>query len=146
MSGADGTDAQAFIVKLSVPLWINRIVAKRQEAGRQLTASRAAYRDLRNSTMALVVELAADVETHLRLANLYQDTVVPLAEAAFSAALKGYEGDRVGFLELLDSQRSLLKFELEHHRHLADFATSRARLERIVGIPLEEVKKNEKSK
>ncbi len=138
--GADGQDARAFIVKLSVPLWIKSLLAQRSEADQRLVAARAAYRDIRNRTMAGVVDLAVAVENHLRLATLFKDTVIPLAEGTLASTQRGYEADRVNFLELLDSQRSFLKFKLEFHQHLADFATKRAELEKMIGISLEDLK------
>ncbi|MDP7560491.1 MAG: hypothetical protein QF745_08115, partial [Planctomycetota bacterium] len=47
-----------------------------------------------------------------------------------------YEADRATFLNLVDSERTLLRFELGHYEALVDFELGIADLERAVGTGL----------
>jgi len=135
----DGKDAKAFLFQVNLPIWAGRQNAARQEAKSQEEASESLYKDWVNQTMFEVEDKAVKAETSQRLIKLYQDTVLPQADEALKSSQNGYEADRVPFLDLLDSVRSLLKFEQEYYRYNADFAQRLADLERVLGVPFEQV-------
>ncbi|HEX4047801.1 MAG TPA: TolC family protein, partial [Elusimicrobiota bacterium] len=83
-----------------------------------------------------VEELSVKAGIAARLFKVYDDTVLPQAQAALDSSQSAYEAGALGFLDLLDSERALLKFELEQERHRVDFAVAVAQLERVVGGPL----------
>jgi outer membrane protein TolC len=67
------------------------------------------------------------------MARLYADSVLPQADQAVASARVAYETDRAGFLDLLDAQRSLLQFRLEHEQAVVEYLKSRADLVLAVG-------------
>jgi outer membrane protein TolC len=71
--------------------------------------------------------------TSKTLVELYRDSVLPQAQQSLASARAAYETDRVGFLELLDAQRSLLDFRLEYQDALAMYLKSLADLGVAVG-------------
>lgn len=135
----DGQDAKAFMFQVNLPIWYGRLNAARREAKSQEEASESMYKDWVNQTLFEVEDKSVKAETSQRLIKLYQDTVLPQADEALKSSQKGYEADRVSFLDLLDSVRSLLKFEQEYYRYNADFAQRLAELERVLGVPFEQV-------
>lgn len=134
----DGRDSQGVMLSVNVPLWFGKNKAGVEEARKKQEAARLSRRDLANRTVAQVEELVVIVETHARSAQLYRDTILPQARAALRSAGSAYEADKLTFLEFLDSERSLLKFELEFEKHLVDYAAGLYELQRMVGAGLHE--------
>ncbi len=83
------------------------------------------------------------IETAERLANLYQNSVLPQAEQAVKSANIGYRADRVDFLNLLESQRQLEEFKLEFYRALVMQNNGVAQLEQVLGINILDIKNNQ---
>ena len=52
------------------------------------------------------------------------------------ASEKGYQADRIDFLNLLDSYRDLESFKLDYHRAVADYHIAIGELEVAVGRSL----------
>src|SRR5206468_4329273 len=100
--------------------------------------SEAEFQIMRNNTLWAVKDLLVKVQTAERLIRLYRADVLPQAENALRISQKAYQSDRIGFLDLLDVQKSLLQFKLEHYGHLADYQSRLAELEQAVGKNLEE--------
>jgi outer membrane protein TolC len=69
--------------------------------------------------------------------------LVPLAERAFVTTRGSYEGNRAGYIELLDSDRRLLEARLGQIDARRDYSHARAQLLKAVGVrtPLERKKK-----
>jgi outer membrane protein TolC len=132
----DGKDAHGFMVGLSIPLWLGKNRAAVREARAAGKGAGLSLKDAVNRTGYEVEDLSVRAETSARLFKLYEDAVLPQARAALESSRRGYEADQVGFLDLLDSERALLRFELEHERHRADFRIRLAELSRVVGRPL----------
>ncbi|MDE2491628.1 MAG: TolC family protein [Elusimicrobia bacterium] len=133
----DGQDAQGVTVGLNLPLWIGKNRASVREARAREGAADLSERALADRTRAQVEDLLVQAQTHARLDALYEDEVLPQARAALDSTQSAYEADAAGFLDLLDSERALLRFELEQARHRADFQIARAELERVIGTPLD---------
>lgn len=138
----DGEDAEAFMFSFNVPLWYNRLVPAKREARANLASAEAMLEDWKNRTQFEVEDGVVQVETASRLIKLFNDTVLPQAEQALKSSQNGYEADRVPFLDLLDSVRMLLKFQLDYVRYQSNFKAAEAELERIVGVPLVQVSEN----
>ena len=84
--------------------------------------------------------LIADLEMALyqlrdadRKIDLYRNTLLPKAEQNMKVTQRAFTSDKVGFLDLIDSQRILLGFQLEHKRALADRAQKMAEIEMLAG-------------
>ncbi len=116
-----------------------RLVETQQKLARQ----RALKETLENHTRFSVEDLLVKIETAERLANLYQNSVLPQAEQAVKSANIGYRADRVDFLNLLESQRQLEEFKLEFYRALVMQNNGVAQLEQVLGINILDIKNNQ---
>lgn len=131
--GYDGRDAQAVMAGISIPLWFGRnraAVKEKESAGR---AALATLEDMTNRTRWQVRDLSVKADTAARLFDFYRTTMLPQAAAALDSALAAYSADKAGFLDLLDSQRTLLDSKLRQERYRADFAVVLAELGRVTG-------------
>lgn len=134
-SPAEG-DSRDAVLGFSLPLWFWRPAAKISEARAEKTRAEAELQAMRVGTSADVKTAWLRAETAQRLADIYQTTLLPQAQAASRVAEAGYQAGDNTFLDLLDAQRSLLNYRLEYFQGLAEYEQRLADLERVVGKEL----------
>jgi outer membrane protein TolC len=78
-----------------------------------------------------------DVRDADRKVELFRDSLIPKAEESLRASLRGFEGGKVSFLDLLDAERILLEFQLLERRAASRYGQGLARLEMLSGDDLE---------
>jgi len=122
---------------MSLP-WLNRRKheAEVNEAGAALSANSAALLAMKNRAMGQIEESLAEARAAQRLARVYQDSLRPQAEATLNAAVVAYENDQASFLDLLDSQMTVVDIDLASIDAVADFNNKMADLELAVGAPI----------
>jgi outer membrane protein TolC len=76
------------------------------------------------------------IQTATRLVSLYEEAMMPQANTSFESALSSYMVGKTDFATLVASVVSLLKYELEYHRQLAELNKRVALLEETVGVEL----------
>jgi outer membrane protein TolC len=131
-----GKDAAMLMASINVPLWFGQYRAESAQAN----ASRAAMAyELRQKEARLQAELETarfqyrDAERRI---ELYAYTLLPKARQAFEVTEDAFTAGDASFLDLIDTQRTLLEFELSYERALADQSTRLAQLETLVGVDL----------
>lgn len=125
------------MVKMTLPfLYFWRQRSEVKGARLELDHAQAMKRSAEAETRADIKEYFAKVQTTRRLIDLYKTSVLPQSEQAVKVSESAYQTDRVGFLDLLDSQRALLDFRLEYFQTLAQYGQNLAELERRVGRDL----------
>jgi len=131
------TDMPTSTLSINVPIFQKRKYdAGVREANARLKSSKRAYKNRENMTLFGVKDFHFRVQTAERLVKLYRDSIIPQAEQSLKAAEVGYQAGQVDFLNLIDSQRVLLDFNLAFYRAVADFGINIAELERVVGVEL----------
>ncbi len=91
---------------------------------------------MRNAAFGQIQEALVQVKAAKRLADVYHDALQPQSEATLRSTVIAYENDRTDFLNLLDSQATVVDIDLAYFQALADFETRFADLELAVGTPL----------
>ena len=91
---------------------------------------------LRNAAFGQIQEALVEVKAAKRLADVYHDALQPQSEATLRSTVIAYENDRTDFLNLLDSQTTVVDIDLAYFQALADFETRFADLELAVGTSL----------
>ncbi len=133
----EGRDSYTGTFSINVPIFQKRKYdAGVREANARLKSSEMAYRNIENMTLFGVKDYHFKVQTAERLVKLYRNSIIPQAEQSLKAAEIGYQAGNVDFLNLIDSQRVLLDFNLAFYRAVADFGVNIAGLERVVGVEL----------
>ena len=125
-----------YMAELTVNLpWLNRRKhdSEISQANAQAELQGAEYGQLRAAVLHQMQEALIRAQSAKRLAELYKNTLRPQAQATFKAANAAYQTDRTDFLNLLDSQNSMLEVEYSYYRALADFEQRLAELELAVG-------------
>ncbi len=134
--GADpGRDALALTAGVRLPLWAGSYDARVDAAAHAVGAEEARRQDAEQMAAYQVIENHVRAETALRQARLLESTVLPLARQSVAVLEEAYAADRAGFLQLLDAERALERFELEHARARAAVEARLADLRHAVGRP-----------
>jgi outer membrane protein TolC len=131
-----GQDPILLSFGINLPVW-----REKYDAGvRESVARRLAIANQREGQAAL---LAASIQRawfeHIdadRRVRLYEHTLIPKAEESLRASLAGFRAGDTSFLDLLDTERTLLEFAVAVERARADRGKALARLNTLVGEPV----------
>jgi cobalt-zinc-cadmium efflux system outer membrane protein len=119
--------------------WLNRRKhdADISEAKAQVSEQDAELAAMRNAAFGQIQEALVQVRSAKRFADLYKSLLQPQATATLRSTVIAYENDRTDFLNLLDSQMTVVDIDLAYFQALADFETRFADLELAVGAPID---------
>jgi outer membrane protein TolC len=118
---------------LTLPFWFGRQEAQGREAKAERDMAAAEYEGARNALLLELKEASVKLNYYARLTQLYGDTVLPQAEESLKAAEAGYQAGRTGFLDLLDSDRTLLESERQFYEYSAGYAAWLGRVKSLTG-------------
>ena len=120
--------------------WLNRHRhdAEIAESTARVSGQDAELAALRNAAFGQIQEALVEAQAAQRLARMYHDDLRPQAEATLQASLIAYENDKTEFLDLLDSQMTLIDIDLAWFQAVADFNKRMADLELAAGAPLDQ--------
>lgn len=135
---ANGHDNVNFTVGVTLPIWRDKIDAARREAAHQRASTQnrqQAQRDrLRGDLRRQIAAAYATIEQQ----RLLEERLIPRAQRALTIATADYQGQRTDFFNLIDLYQELLQHQVQLARNKASLASTLARIERIVGCPLDE--------
>ncbi len=133
----DGTGLEEYDVMfgINIPwLWSRaRVSGAIREAKANLEKARSEYESKKLEVFLSIREGVVKVKTAQSLVDLYHLEILPSAEQVIQSAQVNYQTNKIDFLMLLDSQRSLLEFQLEYEQAVSDFYKNLAELEKNVG-------------
>ncbi len=69
----------------------------------------------------------------LRDLKLYKDSLLKLAQDDLEVSLKDYQGGRVGFLDVLEAEKQLLKYRLAYQTAIRNHHQSQAQIRQLIG-------------
>lgn len=127
---------ERYVVDLgfTVPwIWRGKHEAAVREARARLSASRYAVDQAANRIRREVQTAAAEVEAAAQQVRVFETTILPEATLNLESATEAYQTDRVGFLTLLDTQRSLNELRIAYHTAHVELLVAWAKLERALG-------------
>jgi outer membrane protein TolC len=105
----------------------------------QLSAAQQAKSTYDSTRLALQGRVQEDYQmasTAVRLAQLYQETVLPQARLALESSTTGYQTGAVDFLSVLTNFGTVLEYEMTYFDELASYHTAVSRLEEMTGTVL----------
>ena len=145
-SGQDMRNAYMLEGTMNLP-WLNhrKHDAEIAEATVQATEQDAELAALRNAAFGQIQEALVEAEAAQKMAHLYHDQLRPQAEVTLQASVIAYENDKTEFLDLLDSQMSVVDIDLAWFAAVADFDARLADLELATGTSLPTAISNDQS-
>jgi outer membrane protein, heavy metal efflux system len=133
-----------YMVEGSINLpWLNRRKHESEiaEATAIVNEQDAEITAMCNAAFGQIQEALMQTKAAQKLANIYQNSLRPQAKATLHSTVIAYENDRTEFLDLLDSQMTVIDLDLAYFQALADFESRLADLELAVGAPIDQVQK-----
>ncbi len=119
--------------------WLNRGKhnAEIVEASAKVAEQKAELDALRNAAFGQIEEALVEARSASKFAAVYRDQLRPQAEATLQASVIAYENNKTDFLDLLDSQMTVINIDLAWLQAAADYDARLADLELATGSPLD---------
>jgi cobalt-zinc-cadmium efflux system outer membrane protein len=134
------TDDSALVAGVSIPL---PVFDRRQG---DILAGRFGVAAARNQQRAVELEVEAAVAAaYARLANAYdealalRDTAIPPATEAYNDIRQAFDRGNLGFLDVLEAERTLIDLREQYVNALAEYHGAAAELEGLIGQSLDTV-------
>jgi len=128
----------AGMIGVTIPLWFfEKQSFGVKEMKSDLEMVKAEYKGKENSVLFELNDAYARVVANKKLVELYETAFIPQAFETVTVAIKGYESEKLDFLTVLDSQRMLINFKLDHYKAILGLRIALADLERIAGIDMD---------
>jgi outer membrane protein, heavy metal efflux system len=129
----NGKDAVGAMISLNIPLWRGKYSAAVREARMRRLAALREKTDTTNklkSELKMALYRFRDAE---RKMDLYGNALVPKATESLKVTEQSFRTGEASFLDLIDTQRTYLEFQLAHERARTNHEQSVARIEMLVG-------------
>ncbi|HEB49849.1 MAG TPA: TolC family protein [Desulfobulbus sp.] len=143
--GRDRADFASVRLSLNLPIWSatkqDRAVAQRTS---ETLAVEHRLRDTRDKVTAEVLRELSEYESARKQSRFYQHSIIPQAEQTAAAMLKGYQVNKVDFLNVVRAQLALYNYKITYWRLLTGGFKALAGLEAATGIQVQREKSNEK--
>ena len=120
--------------------WLNhrKHDAEIAQANATVTEQDAELVALRDAAFGQIQDALVEARAAQQLAHMYHDQLRPQAEATLQASVIAYENDKTDFLDLLDSQMTVVDVDLDWFQAVADFDARLADLELATGTSLDQ--------
>ena len=132
--GMSRDDLVSLTVAINLPVWRE---TKRDPRVAEAIAMRdqamELYQAQQNEIASKLRQQVANAEQSLKSARLYETGILPQARLAVESSLAAYRVNRVEFLTLLDSQMTVLNYEVSYAAALASYNKALAEIELLVG-------------
>lgn len=127
-------DMNGVTVSVSLPVfWKQRQQEAVAEAAATLHSAEHMQQGQQSSVRAEVRRQYLSAETAQRLLTLYAQGIVPQSSLALESAMSEYQVGKVDFFSLISSFTSVLNYETDSYRKLADYNIAVARIESMTG-------------
>lgn len=131
-----GDDPILLTFGVNVPIWREKYDAGvRETIARRLSISGQRADETNRITAAIQRAWFEHTDADRRV-RLYEQTLIPKSRESLRATLTGYRGGDANFLDLLDTERTLLEFAIAAERARADRGMALVRLSTLVGEPV----------
>jgi outer membrane protein, heavy metal efflux system len=134
LGGEDaGTDALQGMISFNLPLSLSKYDAGVRQTEKEQASLEEKKRGKTFELQAQYAQALFTIKNATRQISLYNDTLIPKAKDALETTFIAFEVGELAFLDLLDSERTLLEFQLSLARAKADLNISVANLLAILG-------------
>jgi outer membrane protein TolC len=136
LDGIGRDDLVGVTVAINLPVWRE---SKRDPRVAEAIAMRDQAKDMyqaqQNELYSKLRQQVASAEQSLKSGQLYESGILPQARLAVESSLAAYRVNRVDFLTLLDSQMTVLNYEVSHAAAVASYNKALAEIDLLVGKP-----------
>ncbi len=131
-----GDDATLASITINLPIQKQKYAASvRAAIANRLSIAKSKEEKINQLDAAITQAVFQHDDAHRRI-TLYRDTLIPKALESLEASMAAFEGGQGRFLDLIDTERTLLEFQLLQERARTDRVIALSKLERLVGRSL----------
>jgi outer membrane protein TolC len=135
--GMKREDVVSLTVAMNLPVWRgNKRDPRVAETQAMRDQALGIYQAQQNELYSKLRQQTATAEQSFRSARLYANDILPQARLAVDAALAAYKVNRVDFLTLLDSQMTVLNYELGYATAVVNQNKALAEIDLLTGRPV----------
>ena len=133
----DLPDMQGFTFTANIPIFYRSKQREAvKEANDELVSSESAKKNRETQLYFAIKEQFLAAKSAEKLLTLYAKGVVPQSSLALESSMNSYEVGTSDFLTSLANFKTVLEYEVDYYRELANYQTALARLEPLVGTEL----------
>ena len=133
----NGTDPVIAKLSVNLPIWHHKYTAYSDAAQARRLSLVHDKKEKENLLIADLQMALYRLRDASRKIDLYGNTLLPKATQTLKVTQSAFTSDKASFLDLIDAQRILLDFQLEHERALADRFQRLAEIEMITAGSIE---------
>jgi outer membrane protein, heavy metal efflux system len=133
MMDGGGSDMLSLIISINLPVWREKYASGTREMMARYLGSTRQIRERENNLETDLKRALFTYRDSRRKLDLYDGTLLPMANQSFTVAESAYRAGDTGFSDLIDSQRILLEFALARERAAADYAQTIIRVRTLIG-------------
>ena len=131
-----GKDPVMATLSLNLPIWFGKYRAREREARHRHLAALGQRENKRNRLTVALQKAQYQYRNAGRKIDLFRNTLIPKATESHRVTRQAFIAGKAGFLDLIDTERTLLAFKLALERALADRPQRLAEIEMLVGREL----------
>jgi outer membrane protein TolC len=124
-------------MSLNLPIRFKKLNASVREAELRLDSIKFDRIEKENRIISLLESAVFKFKDYKRIINLYRDSLIPKAQQAFEVTKTAFSTGKAGFLDFIDTQRTLLDFELILEKAKSSYFQNIALIEKIIGKNLQ---------
>ncbi|MCP5537705.1 MAG: TolC family protein [Akkermansiaceae bacterium] len=131
---ADGRDQTMFTLGMTIPLWQKPRKARVAEANAGIAEMQAGVASSRAELRQRVEDAWFRAKSSREMITLFDNRLLPDAQQAHELALQSYSAGKQSFVDVLDTWRLLLKFQLQQEGNRASLGKASASLKSAAAI------------
>ena len=132
--------AAMFGINVPLTFWSGRKFTSKVSEGRfNVRRAEDEFGNMRNMVLFEVQDALVRVQTSHNIHLLYRNTVIPQAEQTLQSTIAAYQTGKTEFLMLIDAYRTLLSSRLDYYMAVMNYLSSKAELEKAVGLGMDEI-------
>ncbi len=128
-----GDDPFSVTFGFSIPIWRQKYAAAEREARAAQHANEGERIQRTNDLLSELEMTLYRYDDAVRQISLYRDTLIPRARQALEVTEVSYQSGRATLLDVIDTQREFLQFEMAYWRAISNYHQRLAELEALCG-------------
>ncbi len=130
----NGKDGIIFKLGISIPLWRKKYRYQVEAANKRYLSEASEHVAAKNEKATALKKAFFEYSDGIRKLELYRDSIIPKTEEALKVLISAYESDNGNYLDIIDTERMLLQFELEVAKAKKDILSALSDIEKISGV------------
>lgn len=133
------SDSNIYSVGLTLPLWFWGKTSKSSAAKFKVLSQKHRLRKQKLETHSKVNELKTKVTAGQKSLKVFETSLLPQAQGAYNSTRSAYKATGKGFLNLLDSERTLYRVKTSFYQTYSQYISSFTELEVYLGQKISDI-------